>query len=75
MTQEKTEYSFNPMIIPEKHTTEEEMMIVYLANVQILLQGNERQFRKIEMNLLRFYMRRGSGLLINIGSFIDISRK
>lgn len=34
MTQEKTEYSFNPMIIPEKHTTEEEITIVYLANVQ-----------------------------------------
>lgn len=34
------------MIIPEKHTTEEEMPIVYLANVQILLQGNEKQSGK-----------------------------
>ena len=71
----KTEYPFNPTIIPEKHTTGEEMTIVYLVNVQILLQGNERQFWKIEMILLRCYMRRGSELLINIGSFIDISRK
>ena len=34
------------MIIPEKHTTEEAMTIVYLVNVQILLQGNERQSGK-----------------------------